>query len=183
MNQLTLTNRRGQRGAALIVSLLFLVILTLIGVSAMTTTTLEERMAGNAKDFNVAFQAAEAALRDGWDDLNSSRIFGEEVFDLGCPSGLCRRDPTSSQPVWYSVDWMAAAPTLELGSQTSAALLPTGPGGVARQPRYIVEVFPDGIGIVSADTAKKQFIYRVTARGFGSTLSAQATVQANFRRP
>src|SRR5688572_9206262 len=59
-----------QRGAVLIVALLFLVMLTLLGVTAMTSSTMEERMAGNARDNGVAFQAAEAALRDARRDLD-----------------------------------------------------------------------------------------------------------------
>ena len=54
-----------QRGVVLVTGLIFLVILTLLGVTAMQTTILEERMAGNLRDENLAFQAAEAALREG----------------------------------------------------------------------------------------------------------------------
>lgn len=54
-----------QRGAVLIVSLIFLLLLTLIGTTAMRSTTLQERMAGNTRDINLSFQAAEAALRAG----------------------------------------------------------------------------------------------------------------------
>src|SRR5688572_1152795 len=60
-----------ERGAVLIVALLFLVMLTLLGVTAMTGTTMEERMSGNARDASIAFQAAEAALRDARRDLSS----------------------------------------------------------------------------------------------------------------
>jgi len=52
-----------QTGAALIVSLVLLLIMTVLGVTAMRTTTLQERMAGNLRDNNLAFQDAEAALR------------------------------------------------------------------------------------------------------------------------
>lgn len=54
-----------QRGAVLITGLIFLVILMLIGTTAMQGTLLEERMAGNLRDETLAFQAAEAALRSG----------------------------------------------------------------------------------------------------------------------
>ena len=49
-------SKLGQRqgGAILIVTLLFLVILTMLGVTAMTGTTMEERMAGNTRDASVA---------------------------------------------------------------------------------------------------------------------------------
>jgi len=64
------TDRNRQRGAVLVIALLFLTILTILGVTAMTTTTYEERLAGNARDTSTAFQAAEAALRDARRDLN-----------------------------------------------------------------------------------------------------------------
>lgn len=52
-----------QRGFVLVVGLVILLVLTLIGVSAMRGTTLEEHMAGNTQERDLAFQAAEAALR------------------------------------------------------------------------------------------------------------------------
>ncbi len=62
---------RVQKGAVLAVSLLILLIMTIIGVSAMQTTTLEERMAGNLLDQRIAFQTAEAALRVAEDQIES----------------------------------------------------------------------------------------------------------------
>ena len=67
---------RRQHGAVLIVALLFLVILTMLGLTAMSGTTMEERMAGNTRDINVALQAAEAALRDARRDINGMPLFG-----------------------------------------------------------------------------------------------------------
>jgi len=54
-----------QRGAVLVVSLIVLLIMTIVGVSSIKTTTLEERMAGNLRDQNLSFQSAEAALIEG----------------------------------------------------------------------------------------------------------------------
>ena len=59
------SSRKDQRGVVLIVSLIFLLVLTLIGVTASQSTILQERMAGNVKDRNMALQASEAALRAG----------------------------------------------------------------------------------------------------------------------
>lgn len=52
---------RAQQGAALVVSLIILVIMTLLGVTAIQVTTSEEKMVANLREFNIAFQAAEAA--------------------------------------------------------------------------------------------------------------------------
>lgn len=54
-----------QSGAVLIVSLVMLLLLTLIGTTGMQTTSLEERMVGNMRDQNNAFQMAEEVLRFG----------------------------------------------------------------------------------------------------------------------
>ncbi len=63
--------RKHQQGAALVVSLVMLVILTLLGVSMMNTTKLEERMAANTQETTQAFQSAETGLSQGYDDANS----------------------------------------------------------------------------------------------------------------
>lgn len=56
---------RHEHGAVLLVSLVMLLLLTLIGLAGMRMVQLEERMAGNLRDRQTAFQAAEAALRAG----------------------------------------------------------------------------------------------------------------------
>jgi len=51
-----------QRGIVLVVGLVFLLVLTIIGVTSLRTTTLEQRMAGNLQQRTVAFQDAEARI-------------------------------------------------------------------------------------------------------------------------
>jgi len=73
-------DRRRQSGAVLVVGLIFLMVLSLLGVTVMQSGILEERMAGNMRDWNVAFQAAEAALRDAELDVRGGRIAGAAGF-------------------------------------------------------------------------------------------------------
>ncbi|CAH0312270.1 pilus assembly PilX family protein [Pseudomonas mediterranea] len=54
-----------QRGMALLVSLVFLLLLTLIGLSSMQSATLQEKMTSSIMLRNQSFQMAEAALRMG----------------------------------------------------------------------------------------------------------------------
>ena len=61
-----------QQGAALFVSLMFLIILTLIGLSAANVGIMQERMAGNVRETNVAFQSAEETLREVEDAVRDS---------------------------------------------------------------------------------------------------------------
>lgn len=59
-----------QAGAVLIIGLIFLLVLTLVGVTAMRGTVLQERMAGNFSESAWAFQRSEEVLRTGeWDEV------------------------------------------------------------------------------------------------------------------
>ena len=55
------TSRRNERGVSLVIVLLFLVMLSILGTTAIQTSSLEEKMTGNERDRQIAFEAAEAA--------------------------------------------------------------------------------------------------------------------------
>ncbi len=57
-----------QQGAALITALIFLVILTMLGLSTMNTNVMEERMSSNSQEANRVFQAAESGVETAYDD-------------------------------------------------------------------------------------------------------------------
>lgn len=52
-----------QAGAALLVALILLVVITLVGLAAIGTTILQNKAAANQYDRQIAFQSAEAAMR------------------------------------------------------------------------------------------------------------------------
>jgi Tfp pilus assembly protein PilX len=56
--------RSQQSGAVLVIGLIFLTLLTLMGVTAYSVATQEEKISGNARDLKRAFEAAESSLRD-----------------------------------------------------------------------------------------------------------------------
>jgi Tfp pilus assembly protein PilX len=53
-----------QAGAALVVSLILLVVVTVLAISGMNTATTELAMARNAQNYEYAFQAAETGLEN-----------------------------------------------------------------------------------------------------------------------
>ena len=61
--------RHRQQGAVLIISLVFLIILTMLAITSMSTNTLEERMAANAVENNIVFQAAESVAPVAWNSF------------------------------------------------------------------------------------------------------------------
>ena len=64
MNANHMSANANQRGAALVMALAVLVLLTILGISAMKSSTLEYRMATSIQDKSTAFQAAESALSE-----------------------------------------------------------------------------------------------------------------------
>ena len=57
-----------ERGMALIMSLVILMILTLLGITAMSTSSLEEKMSGNTQEGTRAFEVAESGLQNTLSD-------------------------------------------------------------------------------------------------------------------
>lgn len=76
--------RRCQRGAVLFIALIMLLLLTLIGITAMQVTLLQERMAGGFRVQHQAFQQTEGTLKNTRQDLNDAA--------------------NSSGPLYYSAD-------------------------------------------------------------------------------
>lgn len=172
-----------QRGVALVMALIFLLILSLLGIGAMNTTALEEKMAFNAKDRNLAFQAAETALKIGENWIGTQ---------LGAPTdfpnntiGLYDQSATAT-PVWDSVTWTGTS-NLVVYPNTPTQTVTGSLGKVSTQPKYIIEymgqVQPAGGSLtITNTTANTLHYYRITSRGTGGTDVSVAMVQSTFSR-
>lgn len=76
-----LTIRHRQQGATLIVALIFLVVLTVAGVTASRFATFEERMASNSQFRNQAFQQAQSEIRAQMFDFNTSQELRQPLLN------------------------------------------------------------------------------------------------------
>ena len=90
--------RHRQQGTVLIIVLLFLTVLMMMAAAAVTSGVAEERLARASRDYNIGFQAAEAALQDAKNDLigNGSRnpvIIAAVGFVTNCVNALCVAAP------------------------------------------------------------------------------------------
>ncbi|GAB4357766.1 MAG: pilus assembly protein [Immundisolibacter sp.] len=167
-----------QRGVVLVVALIMLAVITLLGVSAMQVTSLEERMAGNMRDRSLAFQAAEAALRDGERLLTQVTL---PAFDG--TNGLYPAPAVGALP-----EWMQAGGSPQPASWWTTNGRPYGGtvAGVAAQPRYVIEEIArlPGVGesLEAGQPVPDITYYRVTARGVGGSATAVVVLQSTFRR-
>lgn len=74
---------RSQSGVSLLIALVFLLILTLLGLSASNVAVMQERMAGNLVQSNEAFQLAESTLRSVESDVFEGICVGGGSGGLG----------------------------------------------------------------------------------------------------
>src|SRR4030065_1300158 len=82
---------RKERGTALIFALVMLLLLTILGITAITTSSLQETMAGNMRDQYMAQQAGDSILFDG-----QSLIFNQQTKSVpSCP-------PDPAVKIWDS---------------------------------------------------------------------------------
>ena len=185
--------RAQQRGIVLVTAVMLMLVLTIVVLSMMRTAILDERMVANSRDWNNAFQAAEAALRDAEREiLTGSRISGQTGFLAGCSSdGLCLPNTCLSSsncsPVWIQLNdsgWLTGSGTsksIAYGSQTSSTALP----GFSAQPRYIVEALTTTTAAPSAKVSPggslTTTLYRITAVGFGLNTKTRVMLQSTVR--
>lgn len=166
-------DKQKQQGAALITGLIFMVVLTLIVISAMRTTSLEEKMAGNARNRDLAFQSAEAAIRIAERFLDTDNAgAGLPAFNGSVPGYYQNLVTGSSDAFWASYNW---------GSRS--VLTASGLTNVAQQPRYVIEklnIVPPGQSLKSSSVNATSSVYRVTARGVGGDANTVVILQSNF---
>jgi PilX N-terminal len=67
--------KNGERGAALVIAILVLAILTVIGIALMLITSTETRIAANEWSVNRGFYASDAGVRWGAVQMNGPRLF------------------------------------------------------------------------------------------------------------
>ncbi len=165
-----------QHGSVLVISLLILLVLTLIGVTSMSTTSLQSKMATNSRESNLAFQASESALRYGEAALSGSP--SPAGYDAACDNGLCLPS-TNGTPVWTSINWAASARSYSTQTATALSEIP-----LPLQPKYIIEKLPaasiKGNSVSNITNSSSHQYYRITALGSGANGSASVMLQSIY---
>lgn len=166
--------RARQGGAILITSVIFLMVVTMIVLTVLRSGTLEERMARNGRDRQVALQAAESVLRDAEATLFSGPPFDPydpSKFTSACTDGLCYKP--AAGVTWQTVDWSSTTLTRSFAAAASRI------AGLSTQPRYIVEIVEPPVKGSSSGQCEYG-LAKVTARGVGNG-DAATFVQSTVR--
>lgn len=161
---------RRQRGVVLVLSLLVLLMLTLLGLFSMRQATLQERLAGSSRNLDLAFQAAEAALRGGEAQVGAGPE-PDAVATAGWYHYELKRPPSWADPAAWKANARIAHPVVE---------------GVAQPPEFAVEQMapiqdPEG-SLEAGGELPPSRAYRVSAIGYGGNGAVRVILQSTYRR-
>ncbi len=176
-----LSARHSQQGVVLIVSLILLVVMTVLGLTSVKLASSEERMAGQSYDRNLAFQAAEAQLRQAEISIEAAALPTPAALSdcTAVTAGdkqlkVCGAPTPSSTPRWIDASFTGWASGTTVGS-----------GKLAITPDYFVEylgnTFPCGFDPSTSAASCKR--YRVTSRVQPADGRAAVTLQSIYAAP
>ena len=144
-----------ERGVVLIITLIVLVLVTVLSLASIRATATDERIAGNARDRNKAFQSAEAVVLRCLDAVRNSTYTGTML------------DPVTVGDENWKIEENWTSPTNSVAAAFTETELAD--AGLAEQPRCIVE------RLNAAGTS-----VRVTGRAAGRSVDSRVVLQATF---
>lgn len=187
---------KAHRGAVLITGLIVLAVMTILGVSSMRGTLLEERMAGNLREHNNAFQAAEAGLQaaltyvEGLDSPPWVDLSGSEKIWPACLVAHADVDCSATSDPDPCCLLEQALGNWQQGTAPTAGVRIDGFGGdglggisAASQPRAIIEErYVPPLDFEAAAQRRGVHYYTATALGIGPAGQARSVVQATIAK-
>ncbi len=167
-----------QQGAVLVIGLIMLLLMTIVGISAIQGSGMQELMAGNMRDRQISFQSAESGLRVG------EIAAGAAAHAPGTAEGV-----QNLMPLGGSADFWQS--TYQWATGSNSKLTTLGLALASEESRYVIE--PMNVALVlggdgsAADTVGQQElpapdIYRITSRGVGMSTDSITLLQSIFRR-
>lgn len=200
MNRHSFSNRQ-ESGFALVAALIILLVITLIGISGMDETIMEERMVTNFRDRAMADNASESTVRKAEFWISQQKAKPDEVNTTDCTSPpLCGSG--NDYVVWQTDDIVSAGSdwnTMSWSDWTSKGVLYEGTGatnsqiyGVTQQPRALIEFRAfnpqDSSGMVQQTDPSKAgqgigpYYYNIVGAGVGARSETMAVVETTYRQ-
>ena len=142
------TNDRAQQqqGFVLVTAVIFLMVLSLLGVMAVRGSLFEERGAANERDRALARENAELALRDAERDLLGLRFDGQYCVAAACallrPAGTRPLDAADATDFWSIRNEAIQDPVTPIALQNGGLSLTTASQGV-----YAIDTTGNACGI------------------------------------
>ncbi|TVZ40118.1 type IV pilus assembly protein PilX [Alteromonadaceae bacterium 2753L.S.0a.02] len=163
-----------QNGATLAVTLVLLLIVSVLGISAVQMSLVEEKMSGNLRDKHIAFEAAETALIRAEATLDEILEYSTPTYDgssgiwiYGGPGGINWWIANSDS--W----WVANSESVVPNSLQSSA------------PQYIVEERAvsqrgEDLKVGNGEIPQARYYYQITARGYGGSSDTRVHLRTTY---
>ncbi|WP_294771657.1 PilX N-terminal domain-containing pilus assembly protein [uncultured Rhodoferax sp.] len=160
-----------EKGVALIISLIILVIMTILGMSAIRLVTSEERMATNTYDRGLAFQATESTLKSIEELIEAEKPTPTSGCAVAGSIMACSAPAASSTPRWLDSGFTSWQNGTTIGTGTTAIT-----------PKYFVEYLGDTFACRPGDSGDPNNCkrYRITAQTAGSAGRATVMLQSVY---
>lgn len=167
---------KNQNGAVLIISLIFLIVLTILAVASTKSALFQEKISGNSRNLSIAFQAAEAGLRLGEDKI-AKKAFS--VSDVGGHELTPQSLQSSTPPIFDKPDKFSGSQFYLLQKSEYPTI------AVTKDVKYAVvkrPVTPDPNGLRGTGTPRKvKNSYHIYSRGYGADGRTQVIVTSTYR--
>jgi type IV pilus assembly protein PilX len=164
---------RNTQGTTLIIGLLTLVLLSLIGIAATTTSRMEVQITGNDKMYKEAFYAAEFGITQGETALEA--LLSRAELNEGSVAGHYAQD---TRPALEALQWISTDSV-----QVPVASLPT-ELHVAAPPNYTIAQrrFTRDSLVLHGTAPTGVYQFRVAARGVGSNPTAESIIETIYAK-
>lgn len=152
---------RFQQGSVLVLSMIFLLILTLLVSSSFYSVSSAQRNLRGNQDREIAFQAAEAALLEAEDYLATGQTIDQNWIHFG----------SQDNPFWERNGvWTGGQSREYIGS---------GFENLGTKPRYVIEMENQFIDPESNNAVTATY-YRITARAVGRSAETEVILQSIY---
>lgn len=186
--------RRGQSGVVLIVALIFLLLLTILAISATGRSLLQERIVGGLASAQAAEWMAETAIRGTEWRLYNGSAAGLACYDSSQASNINSKVTTFRSSTDYLTAKNSGAGTVYQGVGGGTDYTQTANGGVAANALVLIEYLgTDRAPDVATSQATESgtsgagttpyYIYRITARALGTNPNTVRTLETTFVTP
>ncbi|HIG62443.1 MAG TPA: hypothetical protein EYQ22_16285 [Gammaproteobacteria bacterium] len=175
--------QKHQQGAVLVTSMIILLILTMLALSAVQNTSLQELMSRNERDSDLAFHSAETGLREA--EAFLAPLLALVGFQVANQTGLYD-SVNNAPPNFATFDWLVPA-----NNTRGFILVVTVDPRTPLAGRYVIEhvkTVVAGADILNIDnigqdtgTGRTQ-MFRITSIGLGGSGTAQVMLQSTFGR-
>ena len=174
-----------QHGVVLVIGLIMLAVMTLLAVTSMQSSSLQELMSSNTKDKMTAFEAAESAIREAEQFLDNN-VLNLGAFDSNANDGLLAH---RYDEVWKNIDWETQS--IEVNNVVVFDGTDSTKGGVKSRPRYVIQhigpVISDADRNLNIDSSYQASgtealveMFKITARGTGGSDSSQVILESMY---